>query len=318
MSLFATQFVDTNNPTFVADPASTSVFNYFDFGRIRPRGVGSDSGIGQQNYAIYQESGAWTHPYPDMRIAYTTGIKLGANASYDGIRFYDDYTLSGRVMQWNGSTNYIYADKWMSVTGTQGFYSPSYNNAYLYPNDASYGSWRMTGTRNGWYGIEFESAMNLMMNDTEAGFHRNGDGWYLYCYLRSQYVVGDVVAYYSDRRLKQNIRRLNQGEGFELINKLKPSEFEWNSIALKGNETLIPGRKEISLIAQEVEEILPIAVVENKAGRSAAEPEVESYLTIKYNKITPYLIQAVKDLNSEIEYLIKEINILETELESIE
>jgi hypothetical protein len=54
------------------------------------------------------------------------------------------------------------------------------NSASLYANTASYGSWKIGGTRNGWYGIEFESGSNLMMNSAEVGFHRNGYGWQLY------------------------------------------------------------------------------------------------------------------------------------------
>jgi len=54
------------------------------------------------------------------------------------------------------------------------------NSASLYANNASYGSWRIGGTRNGWYGIEFESGSNLMMNSDQVGFHRNGYGWQLW------------------------------------------------------------------------------------------------------------------------------------------
>jgi hypothetical protein len=53
------------------------------------------------------------------------------------------------------------------------------NGAHFYPNDASYGSWRMLGTRNGWHGIHFGggNGMTLMMNEGEFGFHREGVGW---------------------------------------------------------------------------------------------------------------------------------------------
>ena len=56
------------------------------------------------------------------------------------------------------------------------------NSASLYANNSSngYGSWKVGGTRNGWYGIEFESGSNLMMNSNEVGFHRNGYGWQLW------------------------------------------------------------------------------------------------------------------------------------------
>ncbi len=62
---------------------------------------------GRPAYAIYQESGAWSHPYPDLCLAMHTGIKLGANASYNGIRFYDDYTMATQVMAVNDSSSPI-------------------------------------------------------------------------------------------------------------------------------------------------------------------------------------------------------------------
>ena len=62
---------------------------------------------GRPAYAIYQEGGAWTYPYPDLVIAMHTGIKLGANASYNGIRFYTDYDMSTQVMAVNDSSSPI-------------------------------------------------------------------------------------------------------------------------------------------------------------------------------------------------------------------
>ena len=56
------------------------------------------------------------------------------------------------------------------------------NSASLYANNSSngFGSWKVGGTRNSWYGIEFESGSNLMMNSNQVGFHRNGYGWQLW------------------------------------------------------------------------------------------------------------------------------------------
>jgi len=64
-----------------------------------------------------------------------------------------------------------------SVTGSATNLSSSTNNATLYANTGSYGSWKIGGTRGGWYGIEFESNVSLMANSTEVGFHKNGIGW---------------------------------------------------------------------------------------------------------------------------------------------
>jgi len=52
--------------------------------------VGGNSNNSVENYAIYQEGGAWSSPYPDLVIGYHTGIKLGGHSSYNGTRFYND------------------------------------------------------------------------------------------------------------------------------------------------------------------------------------------------------------------------------------
>jgi hypothetical protein len=259
-------------------------------------------------YRIYREGGGWSYPYPDLRIAFHTGLKFGANPSYEGMRFYTDYDMSSRVMQINGSSNYIWIDRWMNVSGHQGIYSDT-NGAHIYPNNGDYGSWRMDGTRNGWYGIYFASGSTLMMNDGDGGIHRSGNGWRIYHSGNNLYARGEVTAYWSDRRLKQNIKPLEPGSGLALVDRLVPSSFEWNAQAVKINEEFYEGQPETALIAQEVQEVLPIAVAENKAGRSAGkDSDIESYLTVKYDKITPYLIQAIKDLKAEIEELKGKIN----------
>lgn len=58
------------------------------------------------SYGIYREGGSWSWPYPDLRIAFHTGIKIGANAGYGGIKFYSDYDMSTIVASINdGDTN---------------------------------------------------------------------------------------------------------------------------------------------------------------------------------------------------------------------
>ena len=54
------------------------------------------------------------------------------------------------------------------------------NSASLYANTGTYGSWKIGGTRNGWYGIEFESGTILMANSSESGFYRVGSGWQMW------------------------------------------------------------------------------------------------------------------------------------------
>jgi hypothetical protein len=306
-------YYDRANTGYYTDPASTSNVNVLNTEGTTVRwlsfkGEGGDSGNGTRSYSIYQEGGGWGFPFPDLRIGFHTGIKFGANPSYEGMRFYTDYDMSSRVMQVNGSSNYIFMDRWVNVAGFQGIYSDT-NGAHIHPNDQDYGSWRMRGTRNGWYGIWFDSGSTLMMNDGDGGIHRSGNGWRIYHSGNNLYARGEVTAYWSDRRLKQNIKPLEKGSGLALIDRLVPSSFEWNELATKVNDGFYEGQEETALIAQEVQKVLPVAVAENLAGRSAgANSHIESYLTVKYDKITPYLIQAIKDLKAEIEELKGKIN----------
>jgi hypothetical protein len=312
-------FYDTNNTAYYCDPtgysqmSSAEFNNYARVSRLTFIGEGGDSGVGTQAYALHQESGAWSFPYPDLRIAFHTGIKLGANPGYEGMRFYTDYDMSSRVMQVNGPSNYIYMDRWINVLAGQGIYS-SENSAHFYPNNLSYGSWRIDGQRNGWGGIEFNYATtSLMMNDDTYGFHRNGVGWKFYVQAGNGYFPGEVTAYWSDRRLKENIAILSFGEGTALINKLKPSRFNWRTdleeIAPNLKGAVKPGKEEVGLIAQEVQEVLPDAVKENLSGRSAGKgSDIESYLTVNYDRIAPFLIQAIQELTAKVALLEAQIN----------
>jgi hypothetical protein len=165
---------------------------YYSFGNglyslwWEPYGVGGNSGNGAHAYRIFQEGGGWGFPYPDLRIAFHTGIKMGANAgSYEGIRIYDDYPMGSILIQLTGSSNYSFWYTWQNLTGYHGIYS-GLNSAHFYPNNGSYGSWRIDGTRNGWAGIEFNANgagnVSLMMNSSESGMHNNSYGWH---FLRS-------------------------------------------------------------------------------------------------------------------------------------
>tara|TARA_R100000900_G_scaffold20291_4_gene16639 strand:+ start:10326 stop:14093 length:3768 start_codon:yes stop_codon:yes gene_type:complete len=99
-------FYDSNDTNYYVNPNATS--NVVDIalkGKISfpTNSLGNTSG--NAAYAIYQESGAWTFPYPDLRIAMHTGIKFGANQSYNGMRFYDDYTMATQVMSVNNGSD---------------------------------------------------------------------------------------------------------------------------------------------------------------------------------------------------------------------
>ena len=83
----------------------------------------------------------------------------------------------------------------------------------------------------------------------------------------------------SDVRLKQNIRPLTGG--IAIINQLRPIEAEWSPLA-KVNV----GKRLVSILAQELQTILPGAV-EPYRGPNSGDPELLSY------NPTEILLQAV-------------------------
>ena len=252
--------------------------------------------------------------YNKLDLRWHTGIRIGATNSYGGIRFYHDQSLGTLLWQFNGSSNYSYQYTWNNFTGYHGIYS-GYNSAHFYPNNGTYGSWKIDGSRNGWTGIEFAGSSVLMMNTDSYGFYYIGVGWRFYVSGGSGYFPGNVTAYWSDKRLKENITSLENGEGIDTVLKLIPSRFNWK----KGSEKVTLGttdhsKIEVSLIAQEAQEVNKDFVTVNATAKKGIKIDgelVEDVLTINYDKITPYIIQAIKDILFEIDVIKKAVKELQ-------
>lgn len=92
----------------------------------------------------------------------------------------------------------------------------------------------------------------------------------------------------SSKRFKKKIKNLKNG--LNLVNCLRPVTFEWK------NEN---GFNDIGLIAEEVNEVLPMVIAKNEKGEISG---------LDYGRLTPILIQAVKELSAEINTLKIKIN----------
>jgi hypothetical protein len=103
--------------------------------------------------------------------------------------------------------------------------------------------------------------------------------------------AGDITAWYSsDERLKTNVITIQNA--LEKVSQISGVSFNWNEKAIGKN----PYEREVGVIAQEVREVLPEVV---------REREGTSYLAVQYEKIVPLLIEAIKELKSEINELKK-------------
>jgi hypothetical protein len=104
--------------------------------------------------------------------------------------------------------------------------------------------------------------------------------------------AGDVIGYGSpsDIRLKENIKPIESA--LDKVSKLQGVTFDW-----KKSDSILDIKKDVGFIAQDVQKVVPELVRENSDGM----------LSMRHQGITPILLEAIKELKAEIEYLKKKI-----------
>jgi hypothetical protein len=103
---------------------------------------------------------------------------------------------------------------------------------------------------------------------------------------------------WSDVRYKKNIVTIDSS--LSKVCNMRGVYYDWKSDKFKDKN--FPGGKQIGVIAQEVEKIYPELVTTDKDG----------YKTVSYEKITPILIEAIKEQQKLIEAQQLKINTIET------
>lgn len=107
--------------------------------------------------------------------------------------------------------------------------------------------------------------------------------------------TNDVTAFYSsDKNLKENIKNIENP--IEKIQKINGVTFDWTDDYIKkhgGEDDYFVRKKDVGVIAQEIEEVLPEVVATRKDGTKA----------VKYDRICALLIESIKELKKEIEEL---------------
>lgn len=170
---------------------------------------------------------------------------------------------SGSYLGGTGTVNYV--SKWTTTTAL--------GNSQIFDNGTNVGIG--TGTPSPVYKLDVNGRARTTALDTGAL-----DAGAITC--TSLASDGDVVAFaVSDARLKNNISTISSP--LEKIKKISGVNFEWDT----EKQTTYSG-KDVGVLAQEIEEVLPEVVTTRKDG----------YKAVKYEKIIPLLIEAIKELQA--------------------
>jgi hypothetical protein len=173
---------------------------------------------------------------------------------------------------------------------------------------------------NGYNGVDHSSHYFIIGNPVSY-FQVNGP----------IYATGDVIAYYSDRRLKQNIKPIDSA--LDIINNIGAYTFEWNK---KSEEVWSKkeGDKDFGLISQEVEAVWPMGVamqggkdINDKYGYGDpnsehydplhVEKNPEEYKTVRYDKMVTLAIAAIKEQQIIIKKQQAQIEELKSKLDGL-
>jgi hypothetical protein len=126
----------------------------------------------------------------------------------------------------------------------------------------------------------FNVSSNLQVNSLGVGTAPSGTAGEIRA-------TNNITAYFSDDRLKTRLGNIENP--LELLKTLDGFFYEPNQTAQDlGYEC----KREVGVSAQQVQSILPEVV--------APAPIDDKYLTVRYEKLIPLLIEAIKELDSKV------------------
>jgi hypothetical protein len=286
-------FYDSNNTAFYVDPASTSNLNALNVGGnavITAGNIGSQS-VARANQLKWYGSGGTPQSANTFGLGILSNYYGGGqitnvpDSNYGSLYNFGGYDASSLSLQLYSTINHN------STSSTRSLYFRMGNNLG-FQND-----WRRvldnssdTQTSSGI--IQSNSSIRgpIFYDSNDTGYYFDGSST-----GDSIRVAGDIVAYYSDERLKDI-----KGNIQNPIDKVK----QLNGFYYTPNETAqklgYKKQEQVGLSAQEVEKVLPQIVRDAPIG--------QGYKTVDYSKLVPLLIEAIKELSNKVEELENKLN----------
>jgi hypothetical protein len=305
----------------------------------------------------YNDTGYYSDPNGTSRLATTitntTYFGTDTNKGYaEGYGTWSSAFFKVAYMSFDWNANYnTYSNHGISSTDLNGSFSDSMSinsfndiNLRLDSNDNNTNSYvRIHDNSTGnamtvaYIGREGGNAIAYFNNRVYANiYYDNSDtGYYLdtngtsrlnrtnYDYVYSfnwVYAQGDIIAYYSDERLKTKVGSIENA--LDKISKLNGFYYVENDLAKSfgyKNE-----KRQLGLSAQEVKEVLPEIVTlapfdteTDKNNNIIGSKSGEDYLTVNYAKVVPLLVEGIKEQTEIIKSQQKQIDELKEMIKSL-
>jgi hypothetical protein len=256
--------------------------------------VCGDTGGGNQGISWAQAGGTLSVKGTVNAIAGSvSGITVAATKMYVGVGTYGNANTqhyadsSGQVslgdkFTWNGTALSASGTFTVSAGSVAGI---TVNNGAFYYGTGTYGN---ANTQ-----IYMDNAGKFSLG---AGLTWSGSALALGTVTGNINATGEITAYYSDERLKENITPITNS--LDILAGIKGIYFNANDVAATFGYT--NKKEQVGVLAQDVQKVLPQIVVDAPIGNG--------YLTVQYEKLVPVLIEAIKELKLEIEELKKKLS----------
>lgn len=240
----------------------------------------SNASFGITNSVYYKTNSAYAAVNSAFALA-NTKLPIN-NPTATGL-----FTAQGNVYVYGttflNSGNYTFGDSLVSLNKPVYINTTTNSGSLFFYDETGYNeNGRITA--NGSF-VDIKSTGGFVSITSPSGLYVDGN----------IYSNQNIYAYYSsDSKFKQNI--VNISEPLEKLKSLNGVYFDWTDewIQSQGGEDGYFIRKhDVGLIAQEIDKVLPEAVVRRKDGS----------LAVNYEKVIPLLIETIKHLSDEVDRL---------------